>query len=130
MITIPVALIGAPYTYQLPLSSRIPFQVIDLKDIYGAAAGNPITILTQGADTFEDGTTTKLLTDTLGITSVYASQPGIWSIIGGTEYSAATIGFLNAVKVSSVLIGDGGGLQKVAGLSTVAFFGRDRKSVV
>jgi hypothetical protein len=45
----------------LPLTTDIPYRILTLKDIYGAAAVSSITLTTQGADVFEDGTTSRLL---------------------------------------------------------------------
>ena len=52
---------AGPFVLTLPLTTSIPYRVLYMKDIYGAAsATSTITLLTQGTDVFEDGTTSKV----------------------------------------------------------------------
>ena len=88
-----------PGVLTLPLTTQIPYRTLTIKDIYGAAVFSTITVQTQGPDVFEDGTTSKLLTDAYETFTVYAGQAGRWYITGGTKITAATIGTLNVSTV-------------------------------
>ena len=88
-----------PGTLTLPLTTQIPYRTLTIKDIYGAAVFSTITVQTQGSDLFEDGTTSKLLTDAYETFTVYAGQAGRWYITGGTKITAATIGTLTVSTV-------------------------------
>ena len=69
----------------LPLTTDIPYRILTLKDIYGAAAYNTIILTTQGSDVFEDGATTRTLTIAYQNITLYAGRPGTWYIIGTIE---------------------------------------------
>ena len=101
-----------PGTLTLPLTTQIPYRTLTIKDIYGAANFSTITVQTQGPDVFEDGTTSKLLTDSYETFTVYAGQAGRWYITGGTKITAATIGTLNVSTVN--------GLQNLVSTSYLA----------
>ena len=45
----------------LPLTSQRQGRVITIKDAYGFANTNPITVNTTGGNTFEDGTTSYVI---------------------------------------------------------------------
>lgn len=90
---------ATPKTITMPLSTQIPSRVLTIKDIYGTAITSPITLQTQGADTFEDGTTSITLNNSYDSVTFYAGQPGRWYIISGTRVAAATI---NALSTSAI----------------------------
>ena len=97
------------YTLLLPYTTDIPYRVIVVKDIFGAASqASSITVVTQSSEWFEDGTNAKVYTNAFEIAQLYAGQPGVWSVLGGTQMTAATIGFLNSQQiVGGAFIGDG-----------------------
>jgi hypothetical protein len=83
-----------PGTIELPSATTFAYRTILLKDIYGTFATKSLTLTTTGSDTFEDGTTSKVLTTNAGFIQVYAGQAGKWYILSGTD--------LVQVKVSSL----------------------------
>jgi hypothetical protein len=87
----------------LPLSTDIPYRILTLKDIYGAAAVSSITLTTQGADTFEDGTTSRLLNGAFETTTLYAGQAGFWYVTGGSRLATAAIGLLSTGLIQNPL---------------------------
>ncbi len=101
-----------PGTIQLPSAIAFAYRTILLKDIYGTFATKSLTLTTTGSDTFEDGSTSKVLTTNSGFIQVYAGQAGRWYILSGTD--------LVQVKVSSIqfstLIGP------LPQISTIALF--------
>lgn len=90
-------------TITLPLSTDIPYRILTLKDIYGAAAVSSITLTTQGADTFEDGTTSRLLNGAFETTTLYAGQAGFWYVTGGSRLATAAIGTLSTGVIANPL---------------------------
>ncbi len=101
-----------PGTIQLPAASAFAYRTILLKDIYGTFATKSLTLTTSGSDTFEDGSTSKVLTTNSGFIQVYAGQAGKWYILSGTD--------LVQVKVSSLQFSTI--LGPLPQLSTVALF--------
>ena len=87
----------------LPLSTDIPYRILTLKDIYGAAALSSITLTTQGADVFEDGTTSRLLNGAFETTTLYAGQAGFWYVTGGSRLATAAIGTLSTGIIQNPL---------------------------
>ena len=90
-------------TITLPLSTDIPYRILTLKDIYGAATVSSITLTTQGADVFEDGTTSRLLNGAFETTTFYAGQAGFWYITGGSRLATAAIGTLSTGLIQNPL---------------------------
>ena len=87
----------------LPLSTDIPYRILTLKDIYGAATVSSITLTTQGADVFEDGTTSRLLNGAFETTTLYAGQAGFWYVTGGSRLATAAIGSLSTGLIQNPL---------------------------
>jgi hypothetical protein len=87
----------------LPLTTDIPYRILTLKDIYGAVGVSTVTLQTQGSDTFEDGTTTRQLTNPYETMTLYAGQTGYWYIIGGSRLNAAAIGTLSVGVIQAPL---------------------------
>ena len=90
-------------TITLPLSTDIPYRILTLKDIYGAATVSSITLTTQGADVFEDGTTSRLLNGAFETTTLYAGQAGFWYVTGGSRLATAAIGTLSTGIIQNPL---------------------------
>jgi hypothetical protein len=90
-------------TITLPLTTDIPYRILTLKDIYGAAALSSITLATQGADVFEDGTTSRLLNGAFETTTLYAGQSGFWYVTGGSRLATAAIGSLSTGLIQNPL---------------------------
>jgi hypothetical protein len=90
-------------TITLPLSTDIPYRILTLKDIYGAATVSSITLTTQGADVFEDGTTSRLLNGAFETTTLYAGQAGFWYVTGGSRLATAAIGTLSTGLIQNPL---------------------------
>ena len=67
------------YLY-LPATSSIYGKTITVKDITGGASNHPITLYTQGPDTFEDGTSSNIIDISFGYTSFFAKS-NIWYLI-------------------------------------------------
>jgi hypothetical protein len=87
----------------LPLTTAMPYRVLTIKDIYGAAALSSITLTTQGADLFETGLSTMTLTDAYENITLYAGQPGYWYTIGGSKLASASIGILSTGVIQNPL---------------------------
>jgi hypothetical protein len=101
-----------PGTIQLPAATTFAYRTILLKDIYGTFATKSLTLTTSGSDTFEDGSTSKVLTTNSGYIQVYAGQAGKWYILSGTD--------LVQIKVSSLQFSTI--LGPLPQLSTVSLF--------
>ena len=87
----------------LPLTTDIPYRILTLKDIYGASVASSITLTTQGADVFEDGTTSRLLNGAFETTTLYAGQAGYWYTTGGSRLASAAIGSLSTGLIANPL---------------------------
>ena len=87
----------------LPLTTDIPYRILTLKDIYGASALSSITLTTQGADVFEDGTTSRQLNGAFETTTLYAGQAGFWYVTGGSRLATAAIGSLSTGLIQNPL---------------------------
>ena len=87
----------------LPLTTDIPYRILTLKDIYGASVASSITLTTQGADVFEDGTTSRILNGAFETTTLYAGQAGFWYTTGGSRLASAAIGSLSTGLITNPL---------------------------
>jgi hypothetical protein len=83
----------------LPLTTDIPGRIITIKDAYGACYFSSVTIFTQGADLFEDGTNQKRIEDRFGNLTFFTGSTSRWYITGGTEQDSFTA---NSLTVSSI----------------------------
>ena len=104
-------------TITLPFTSQIPNRYIQIKDLYGAFGKSSLTISTQGGEAFDDGTTTKILTDPFAFFTLYAASTTRWAQLGGTQVIQQTISSLN---VSSLTIGSGYGWIQLPPVQTIA----------
>ena len=83
-----------PGTITLPLTTTIPGRTLTLKDTTGAASASTITISTSGAETFEDGTTTKTITTAFGSLSL-TGNGGKWYTTATSQPTALTVSTLS-----------------------------------
>lgn len=107
-------------TIQLPLASQKPGRVLTIKDRTGGAATFPITIQTQGGNTFEDGTTSYVINTAYGSIQ-FIARATQWlktlnPLIDPTSTLALSTGFLT---VSSIR-GDGSQLFNLPALSSLS----------
>ena len=98
---------SSPKTVQLPLTSQRLGRILTIKDRIGLAQTNPITIQTQGGDTFQDGATTYRITVPFGA-ATFVSRSGQWLLQIGTQDIQA-----------STIKGDGSGLTNLPLASTL-----------
>ena len=103
---------------QLPLTTDIPYRVFIIKDAYGSFGVNALTITTQGSETFEDGSTSKVFFDNFSYITLYGNtQNGVWQILSSTQYSQITVSSIVGVSTiqGGYFIGDGRYLSNIAG---------------
>lgn len=98
---------SSPKTLQLPLASQRLGRILTIKDRIGLASTNPITIQTQGGDTFQDAATTYRITVPFG-SATFVSRTGQWILQQGTQ----------DLQVSTIK-GDGSGLTNLPLASTL-----------
>ena len=89
-----------PGTIQLPAATTFAYRTLLVKDIYGTFATKSLTLTTSGSDTFEDGTTSKVLTTNSGFIQVYAGQSGKWYILSATDVLQFKV---SSLQVSTIL---------------------------
>lgn len=87
-------------TITLPLSTTIPGRVITFKDITATFGQNTLTLNTTSPDTFEDGATTKVLSESGGIIQLVGSS-NKWFILAGTQQNTLNISSLLAISIST-----------------------------
>jgi hypothetical protein len=80
--------------------------VITFKDSGGNFLKKTLTLICAGTDTFEDGTTSKVLAETYGSIQIVASGSK-WYIISGTQVNTMTVSTMNATAISSLNISSG-----------------------
>lgn len=90
-------------TITLPLASQIPGRVITFKDSGGNFVNKALTLTCAGADTFEDGTTTKTLRETYGTVQVAASGTK-WYVISGTQVNTLAASTIKTAALSTINI--------------------------
>ena len=103
-------------TIQLPKTIDIPYRQISLKDIYGNFQNKSLTLTTQFPDTFEDGTTTKVLSNAFGFTTLYAGLTNVWYMTGGTTLTSQTVSSLTVSSIS----GNGSLLTNLPSISSLS----------
>jgi hypothetical protein len=74
----------ARITLAVPRSTDITNRIITFKDLYGVASNSTITLVTQGGDSFEDGTFSTIMSNAYQTVNLYAGQPGKWLNVGAT----------------------------------------------
>ena len=103
-------------TITLPKTIDIPYRQISLKDIYGNFQNKSLTLNTQFPDTFEDGTTSKVLINAFGFTTIYAGGNNVWYTTGGTVLTSQTVSSLTVSTIS----GNGGYLMNLPAISSLS----------
>ena len=99
---------GNQGTISLPPASSSQGRVITFKDAVGRFGVNALTLVcdASGSDTFEDGSTSKVLREANGIIQVVASGT-VWYVLTGTQQNSVTVSTLQALSLSSVSISSG-----------------------
>lgn len=90
-----------PGTIQLPNAQALGGRIITFKDITGSFQRNPLTLTTLTGNTFDDGTTRKVLRENFGFLKVASDGISEWNVIEGTQMSMYTISTLNTVATLS-----------------------------
>jgi hypothetical protein len=90
-------------TITLPLASSIPGRVVNFKDSVGKFGTNTLTLITSGSDTFEDGSTTKIIRESNGIIQLVASGSK-WYLLTGTQQNTITASTIVAIYTSTQTI--------------------------
>ena len=111
-----------PGTITLPLSSSIPGRVITFKDVLGTFGTNTLTLNTIGGDTFEDGGTTKLLSESYGYIQLVASASK-WFILNGNQVNTIQVSTITSINISSLNISTAS-----IGLSSLSFIDNRRST--
>ena len=92
-----------PGTINLPSASSIPGRVINFKDPNGTFGTNTLTLICNGSDTFEDGSSTKILKEKGGIIQIVASG-STWFILTGTQLNSVNVSTFVAQSISTINI--------------------------
>ena len=100
----------------LPPLSAIPYRMLTFKDVYGTFSNSTLTISTQGGNTFEDSTTSIVLSNAFSFYNLYAASTS-WLVLDGTQTLVQSISTLN---VNSINIGNGIGWLQFGPIQTVA----------
>ena len=90
----------------LPLTSANLYRQIMIKDLYGAFPASTLTLSTQLGDTFEDGTTTRILCNAYEFQSLYAGSTSRWHTVAGTQWTSM---YVSSLRVDSLQLGSGDG---------------------
>ena len=89
-----------PGTVNLPLTTTLPYRMLTIKHI-GSTSLNGITLAAQGSDSFEDGTTSYVITRQTSFVTFYANaSANKWVQVGGTnqfiqQISSLTVNTIN-----------------------------------
>ena len=86
-------------TITLPSAITVPGRVISFKDSIGNFNNKSVTLICDGSDTFEDGTTQKVFNESFGSIQVVASDTK-WFILSGVKQNMMTI---SSLITSSIL---------------------------
>ena len=95
-------------TITLPSAITVPGRVISFKDSAGKFLTNNFTLICDGSDTFEDGTTQKVFYESFGSIQVVASATK-WFILSGVRQNSMTISSLitSSILTYSISFSDG-----------------------
>jgi len=111
-----------PGNITLPLSTSIPGRVITFKDVLGTFGRNTLTLNTTGADRFEDGGATKVLSESYGYIQLVGSS-GKWYILNGTQVNTIQVSAMTSINISSFNISTAS-----IGLSSLSFIDNRRST--
>ena len=87
-------------TITLPSATTVPGRVISFKDSAGNFLTKNFTLICDGSDTFEDGTTQKVFNESFGSIQVVASGTK-WYILSGVKQNMMTISSLMTSTIST-----------------------------
>jgi hypothetical protein len=92
----------------LPSATTVPGRVLTFKDSAGNFLTNNFTLICDGSDTFEDGTTQKVFNESFGSIQVVASGTK-WYILSGVRQNSMTISSLvvSTISTYSISFSDG-----------------------
>ena len=90
-------------TINLPAASSIPGRVINFKDSNTTFGTNGLTLVCNGSDTFEDGSSTKILKEKGGIIQIVASGTK-WYVLTGTQLNSVNVSTFVANSISTNII--------------------------
>ena len=95
-------------TITLPSATTVPGRVISFKDSAGNFLTKNFTLICDGSDTFEDGTTQKVFNESFGSIQVVASGTK-WFILSGVRQNSMTISSLvvSSISTYSITFSDG-----------------------
>ena len=105
-----------PGTVLLPPISQIPYRILTFKDVYGSFSNSTLSLSTQGGNTFEDSTTTVILSNNYSFYSLYAASTK-WVLLNGTQTLSQTI---SSLQVNNLQIGSGTGWIQLPPIQTAA----------
>ena len=88
-------------TITLPLTTQIPNRYLQIKDLYGSFGSSSLTLSTQLGESFDDRTTSKLLTDPFSFMTLYAASTGRWAVLAGTQTIQQTMSSLIVSSITS-----------------------------
>ena len=100
----------------VPPANSIPYRVVVFKDRLGTFQTNSLTLSTQGGNTFEDGTTTKIVNTRFGFISLYSDGVSKWHTLNGSQLVSMNISSL----IVSTIQGNGSQLTNVNAISTLS----------
>jgi hypothetical protein len=90
----------------LPLTSASLYRQIMIKDLYGAFPLSTLTLSTQLGDAFEDGTTSRILSNAYEFQALYAGSTSRWHTVAGTQWTSM---YVSSLRVDSLQLGSGDG---------------------
>ena len=90
-------------TVTLPSATTVSGRVISFKDSTGNFNNNSFTLICNGSDTFEDGTTQKVLYESFGSIQVVASGTK-WYILSGVKQNSMSLSSLSVSTISTYSI--------------------------
>ena len=95
-------------TITLPSAITVPGRVISFKDSAGNFLTKNFTLICDGSDTFEDGTTQKVFNESFGSIQVVASGTK-WFILSGVKQNIMTLSSLvvSTISTYSITFSDG-----------------------
>ena len=100
----------------VPPANSIPYRVVVFKDRLGTFQTNSLTLSTQGGNTFEDDTTTKIVNTRFGFISLYSDGVSKWHTLNGSQLVSMNISSL----IVSTIQGNGSQLTNVNAISTLS----------
>jgi hypothetical protein len=77
-----------------------------IKDLYGAFPLSTLTLSTQLGDAFEDGTTSRILSNAYEFQALYAGSTSRWHTVAGTQWTSM---YVSSLRVDSLQLGSGDG---------------------